>query len=95
MGGASWKGQRASWEGLGVGGNGEKIIIKRERKNRMFSVYGGAIGHRPLQGCCPKRDINKRYKQDRIHGKCYSDPRPKSTVSRRNDHKKSILSGEK
>ena len=41
----------ATWEGqLGTPGGGEE----REKQNGAFLVCGGTIGHRPLQGRCPK-----------------------------------------
>ena len=36
---------------------GTETERKRERENRVLPVCGGTIGHRPLRGRCPKKEV--------------------------------------
>ena len=53
--GASGEGLRASWEGLRARWEAPGAEIKmKTRKTEKISLYGDAIGNRPLRGRCPK-----------------------------------------
>ena len=57
---ASWEGLRARWEAPGGG-------RRKKKENGAFMVCGGAIGHHPLQGRCPKEHSVTRVRFQQIH----------------------------